>query len=142
MKNPALLSSLAQVFLLAGCAASLPTEAGGKLALSADRQPVASADAMRATCRKLTDAISVHVERMKALQIKAKSEQEAPPANLWSAWQRSFGATGAGVAALEGLDRERRGADEANAALRAKGCQTVDIDAALIATPPPGPKTL
>lgn len=120
-----------QAFLLAACAGSVPAEPWQKFSLRPPSKATVSKELQQTPCPRLASAIAVYVERIKALEAKAKSEQAAPPPHLWSALQRSFGEKGSGIAALEQLAKERVAADAANRALEAKGCRTIDVDAAL-----------
>lgn len=122
--------------VLVGCASLAPSEPWQKYLLGPASKGAISKELQRAPCARLSAAITVHVERIKALEAKAKSEQAAPPPHLWSALQRSFGARGSGIAALEGVAKERAAADAANVALASKECPTVDIDALLKSSQP------
>jgi len=83
------------------------------------------------SCSGLTLDLKADIDRMRKLQDRAKKEEKAPPADLLSAWQRSFGKKGDGVPALKELRKVRQRADGLNGSLRAKGCATIDIDQAL-----------
>ncbi len=87
--------------------------------------------------------LKTEIDRMRKLQERAKKEEKAPPTNLLSAWQRTFGKKGQGIAALNELKKVRQRADDLNAALQAKACPTIDIDHALkvVGQPGPPPKT-
>ena len=83
------------------------------------------------SCSGLTLDLKADIDRMRKLLDKAKKEQKAPPADLLSAWQRTFGKKGDGVPSLKELRKVRQRADGLNGSLRAKGCATIDIDRAL-----------
>lgn len=118
----------AQTLFLIGCAAPASNEPWEKYSLAPPPKTVASKELQQATCPRLKNAISAYADRIKALEAKAKSEQAAPPPDVWSALQRTFGGEGAGIAAREELAKERAAAEAANLALASKGCPTVDID--------------
>ena len=61
---------------------------------------------------------------------KSQSEQAAPPPYLWRALS-AHRREGLGIAALEQLAEERAAANAGNRAFKAKGCRTIDVDAAL-----------
>lgn len=82
-------------------------------------------------CAGLGVMVKADIDRMRRLQERAKKEEKAPPADLVSAWQRTFGKKGDGVPSLNELKKIRRRADGLNATLQAKGCPTIDIDQAL-----------
>jgi hypothetical protein len=83
------------------------------------------------SCSALTLDLSADIDRMRKLRDKAKAEEKAPPGDLLSAWQRTFGKKGEGVPSLKELSKVRQRADGLNEALRAKGCATIDIDQAI-----------
>jgi hypothetical protein len=82
-------------------------------------------------CPGLTVTLRSEIDRMRKLQERAKKEEKAPPPDLLSAWQRTFGKKDAGVPSLRELQTVRRRADDLNASLRERGCATVDVDRAL-----------
>jgi len=49
------------------------------------------------SCAGLALTLRADIDRMRKLQVRAKKEEKAPPADLLSAWQRSFGKKGDGV---------------------------------------------
>jgi len=83
--------------------------------------------------------LNTEIERMIKLQERAKKEEKAPPSDLLSAWRRTFGKKGAGVASLREIKKVRQRADTLNAALRTNGCATIDIDQALKISVAPRP---
>jgi hypothetical protein len=82
-------------------------------------------------CAGLRVMLNVEIDRMRRLQERAKKEQKAPPGDLVSAWQRTFGNEGDGVPSLKELKKVRERSDKLNGALQARGCPTIDIDQAL-----------
>ena len=88
-------------------------------------------DALPTNCAGLAVILKSEIDRMRKLQERAKKEEKAPPTNLLSAWQRTFGKKGEGIAALNELKKARQRGDNLNEALRAKGCAIIDIDQAL-----------
>lgn len=127
--------------LLTGCAAS-PGMAAEKSSLSPKRVPVVSKEELRGTCPGLTMNLTAHLERMKALGGKARTEAAGPPATLLGVLQRTFGQNGEGSESVDELTQERRRAEAINAALEEKGCKTVNLDEALRASAPaPAAKT-
>jgi hypothetical protein len=87
--------------------------------------------ALPTNCAGLRITLKSEIDRMRGLQERAKKEQKAPPADLVSAWQRTFGAEGDGIPSLKELKKVRERADKLNGDLRASGCVTIDIDQAL-----------
>lgn len=81
-------------------------------------------------CPNITNALDVHVTKIIALQAQGKAELEAAPRTMLSALSRLAGAENPMARQIE---PERAAADAYNAALRGKGCPTVDIDARLAA---------
>jgi hypothetical protein len=92
---------------------------------AAAQEPTAS------SCSALALDLSADIDRMRKLRDKAKAEEKAPPGDLLSAWQRTFGKKGEGVPSLKELRKVRQRADGLNESLRAKGCATIDIDQAI-----------
>jgi hypothetical protein len=88
-------------------------------------------DPLPTNCAGLRVMLTAEIDRMWRLRERATKEEKAPPADLVSAWQRTFGKKGDGVPALRELKKVRGRADTLNAALRARGCTTIDIDQAL-----------
>jgi hypothetical protein len=83
--------------------------------------------------------LNAEIDRMRKLQERAKKEEKAPPTDLVSAWQRTFGKKGDGVVSLREFKKVRERADNLNAALRANACATIDIDRALNVSVTPRP---
>ena len=83
------------------------------------------------SCAGVTLTWRAESDRMRKLNERAKKEEKAPPADLLSAWQRTFGRKGDGIPALKELQRARKRADGLNETLRTNGCATIDIDRAL-----------
>ena len=88
-------------------------------------------DPLPTNCAGLRVILNAEIDRMRRLRERATKEEKAPPADLVSAWQRTFGKKGDGVPALRELKKVRERADTLNAALQARGCTTIDIDQAL-----------
>jgi hypothetical protein len=88
-------------------------------------------DPLPTNCAGLRGMLSTEIDRMRRLQESAKKEQQAPPADLVSAWQRTFGKEGDGIPSLQELKKVRERAAKLNAALQGIGCPTIDIDEAL-----------
>ena len=98
-------------------------------------------DRLPTNCAGLGVLMNADIDRMRKLQVRAKQEEKAPPADLVSAWQRTFGKKGDGVPSLKELKKLRQHADELNATLQARGCPTIDIDQALaVVQQDPAPK--
>jgi hypothetical protein len=95
--------------------------------------PVAQELRVGSVCYALSSNLKADIDRMRALLDKAKAEEKAPPGDLLSAWQRTFGEKGEGVPSLKELRKVRKRADGLNESLRAKGCATIDIDQAMSA---------
>lgn len=83
-------------------------------------------DELRGNCAGLTVTIKTRIERLKALEEKALRQQWPPPslAALWA--NRPPGGD---------IARQRAQIAQLNAALGAKGCPTVDVDAELRRAP-------
>lgn len=87
--------------------------------------------ALPTNCAGLGVMLKAEIDRMRRLQERAKKEQKAPPTDLASAWQRTFGKKGDGIPSLRELKKVRERADKLNGALQTRGCSTIDIDQAL-----------
>src|SRR5262245_8101591 len=88
-------------------------------------------DSVPTTCAGLGVVLKAEIDHMRKLQERAKKEEKAPPADLVSAWQRTFGAKGDGIPSLRELKKVRERADKLNGTLQARGCATIDINQAL-----------
>jgi hypothetical protein len=84
------------------------------------------------TCAGLTVTLKADIDRMKKLKERAKNEENAPPTDLLSAWQRTFGQKGDGVPSLKELQKVRERSEGLNESLRGQGCATIDIEQALL----------
>jgi hypothetical protein len=84
------------------------------------------------SCSGLTLELKADIDRMRKLQDRAEKEEKAPPADLLSAWQRTFGKKGDGIPSLTELRKIRQRADGLNTSLGAQGCATIDIDQELM----------
>jgi hypothetical protein len=93
-----------------------------KMRLKPPPRAVLPSDELAGNCPGLTVTIKTRIERLKALQEKATQEQWPPPSitGLWA--KRPLGGD---------IARQRQQIAQLNAALGAKGCQTVDVDAEL-----------
>jgi hypothetical protein len=90
------------------------------------------ADELRATCAGLRVTIKTRIEGFKALEAKA-AQQQWPPPSAWASWSsRPLGGD---------IARQRERIAQLNAALGAKGCQTVDVQAELQRAPTAGART-
>ena len=101
-----------------------------RMQLKAPRVPPFAGE-LAGNCPGLTVMIKARIERLKALQEKAKQEQWPPPtiARLWA------------KRPLDGdIARQRELIARLNAALGAKGCQTVDVGEELRRAPAAAPK--
>jgi hypothetical protein len=124
-------SLLAAALLLATVSAAVPVVAGepqasswssDKMRLKARPGPTLPFDELAGNCPGLTVTIKTRIERLKALQDKATAEQWPPP-RFQMQWAKR---------PLDGdIARQRELIARLNAALGAKGCQTVDVDAEL-----------
>jgi hypothetical protein len=102
-----------------------------KMRLKARPMPVLPADELSGNCPGLTVMIKTRIEQLKALQDKVKQEQWPPP-SLTAQWaKRPLGGD---------IVRQQEHIARLNAALGAKGCQTVDIGTELRRLPAPAPK--
>jgi hypothetical protein len=102
-----------------------------KMRLKARPMPVLPADELAGNCPGLTVMIKTRIEQLKALQDKVKQEQWPPP-SLTAQWaKRPLGGD---------IVRQQEHIARLNAALGAKGCQTVDIDEELRRLPAAAPK--
>jgi hypothetical protein len=79
-------------------------------------------------CAGIGVMLKAEIDRMVRLHERAKKEEKAPPADLVSAWQRTFGKKGDGIPSLRELNRVRERANTLNAALQSIGCPAIDID--------------
>jgi hypothetical protein len=90
------------------------------------------ADELAGNCAGLTVTIRTRIERLKALQEKARQAQWPPP-TFTAQWARR---------PLDGdIARQHQKIARLNAALGAKGCQTVDVGTELRRAPAAGAKT-
>lgn len=100
-----------------------------KMWLKAQPRPVLPADELAGNCPGLTVTIKTRIERLKALQEKAAQEQWPPP-SITAHWAKR---------PLDGdIARQRELIARLNAALGAKGCQTVDVAEELKRAPSAG----
>jgi hypothetical protein len=88
-------------------------------------------DPLPTNCAGLGLMLKAEIDRMRRLQERANQEQKAPPGDLVSAWQRTFGKKDDGIPSLRELKKVRERADKLNGTLQARGCPTIDIDQAL-----------
>jgi hypothetical protein len=96
-------------------------------------------DGLPTSCGGLALVLRAEIDRMRKLQERAAKEEKAPPSDLLSALQRTFGKKGDGIVALNELKKVRQRGDDLNAVLRARSCPTIDIDQALKIVAHPGP---
>ena len=99
--------------------------------LKALPRPVLPADELAGNCAGLTVTIKARIERLKALQEKATQEQWPPPSFTAQWAKRPLGGD---------IARQREQIARLNAALGAKGCQTVDVGTELRRAPSAAPK--
>ena len=97
--------------------------------LKALPRPALPADGLAGNCAGLTVTIKARIERLKALQEKATQEQWPPPSFTAQWAKRPLGGD---------IARQRELIARLNAALGAKGCQTVDVHAELKRAPAAG----
>ena len=103
-----------------------------KMRLKARPMPVLPADELAGNCPGLTVTIKTRIEQLKALQEKVKQEQWPPP-SLTAQWaKRPLGGD---------IVRQQEHIARLNAALRVKGCQTVNVDEELRRAPSAVPKS-
>ena len=88
-------------------------------------------------CGGLENAIDARATRIAELQLKAKIETDAAAPTFSRMFTRLFDGPGADSPSFKQIATERAAADAYNDALRAKGCQRVDIDARIAAAPAP-----
>jgi hypothetical protein len=105
------------------------------LIFSAGKSAVAQEPKASTSCAGLTITLKAEIDRMRKLEERAKKEEKAPPADLLSAWQRTFGKEGDGVPSRNELRKRRQHADGLNIKSRENGCPTIDIDRALGSKP-------
>jgi hypothetical protein len=98
-------------------------------------------DRLPTNCAGLGVMVKADIDRMRKLQEQARKEEKAPPGDIVSAWQRSFGNEGEGIPSLAELKRIRQHADALNATLRARGCSAINVEKALGGRPAATPKT-
>jgi hypothetical protein len=126
-----LAAALLSVAVPAGAAERTSSWSSQKMRLTAPRTGPFG-DELRGNCAGLTVTIKTRIERLKGLEDRAIRQQWPPPSltALWS--NRPLGGD---------IARQRAQIAQLNAALGAKGCQTVDVDAELRRAPPAGAKT-
>jgi hypothetical protein len=133
MRASLLAASLLFVAVPAGAAEQGRTSSWSseKMRLKARPMPGLPADELAGNCPGLTVMIKTRIEHLKALQDNAKQEQWPPP-SLTAQWaKRPLGGD---------IVRQQEHIARLNAALRVKGCQTVDIDEELRRLPAAAPK--
>jgi hypothetical protein len=96
-------------------------------------RPALPADELAGNCAGLTVTLRARVERLKALQEKATREQWPPPTAMAQWARRPLGGD---------IARQRELIARLNAALAAKGCQTVDVAEELKRAPSTGTGTV
>jgi hypothetical protein len=103
-----------------------------KMRLKARPVPVFPVDELAGNCPGLTVTIKTRIERLKALQDSVTAEQWPPP-RITAQWaKRPLGGD---------IAHQRDLIARLNAALGAKGCQTVDVEAELRRLPATTPAT-
>jgi hypothetical protein len=119
----AALLSLAAPAVAEGRTSSWSSE---KMRLRPPPRPPANREELSGNCAGLTVMAKTRIEWLKTLEEKA-GQQRWPPPSPMAQWQSR--------PAGEDIARQRERIAELNAALGAKGCQTVDIEAELKRAP-------
>ncbi len=89
-------------------------------------------DELQGNCAGLTVMIKTRIEWLKSLEAKAVGQQWPPPSAVAQWARRPMGGD---------IARQRERIAQLNAALGAKGCQTVDVQAELQRPPAPDVRT-
>lgn len=129
---------------LSGCAGGAPgpapsSTAAGVTGSIAPAHYELTPDERAWDCPRLTDAIEQALPDLAGLTERAAAERRAPPASLARAVARAVGEADQMLPSQLQLDRARDRLDGYNAALAARGCQSVDIDARIAALQPGRP---
>ncbi|MGE0022137.1 MAG: hypothetical protein AB7S70_00715 [Hyphomicrobium sp.] len=82
----------------------------------------------KGTCASLASAYTEHFRKTEALRRQEEAERREPPSTVALAYERWFGAEGAGYAATAELREERAKIDRLEAVLAAKGCSGTKTD--------------
>ena len=133
------LASFVAAALLSGCATGEDVTTGSLL--DAKGYTLSSTE-QNWHCDSLENAIHARTTAIAALSQKSKSNAEAPAPTLSVAFARMTGTASDADPALSQIRFERSAVDAYNAALKAKGCPTVNIDAKIATAagnPPPAP---
>ena len=123
--------------LLTGCATNPAPSLSLAEPFAASAQYVVSPSEQGWHCGGLENAIDARATRIAELQLKAKIETDAAAPTFSRMFTRLFDGPGADSPSFKQIATERAAADAYNDALRAKGCQRVDIDARIAAAPAP-----
>lgn len=115
------------ICILGGCASS-------KAGYQKDGTFILDSKEQALDCDKLYKNIWGHVQIMKGLPAKAKSEQQSVASNASQMFKRWFGGGGSGLAAVQEYDRERAHVEALRRAMGAKGCMGVDVERELFQT--------
>jgi hypothetical protein len=89
-------------------------------------------------CEALQNAVQARTTKIATLLQQAKAESDATAPTISKFFARTFGEPGADLSSINQIKPERAAADAYNAALKVKGCATVDIDSKLPALTLPG----
>lgn len=100
---------------------------------NASVQPVLSKSELHGTCLQLEQVVQAEVREMIGLREKARLERETAPPTIVKAWQRTFGADGDGLVAIEEYRAKHARIRAINSELASRKCPVVDIEAALSA---------
>jgi hypothetical protein len=120
---------------VAGCAAGLATTQ-----LDGGQGRELTAEERSWNCGNLENAISARITRIVVLRQMADYETTHASPTLSNLLTRLTAGAGAASPSLEKIPAERAAADAYNAALAAKSCPRIDIDAKIAsANPPPLP---
>lgn len=90
-------------------------------------------------CDSLENAIQARVTTIAGLTQKAKSNAEAPAPTIAATFARLTGKPGGGDPTASQIQAERSAIDAYNAALKAKGCATVDVEVKITTAAAPVP---
>ena len=127
MPTPRIVPVVLLLAVLTACASvQQATDEVGRLT-PRPRQLV-SKDELRNTCGGIVVTMTTRIDRLRELQGKAKQEEQQPPPSLMAMLQ--------GRPAVTEFEREREHLAQLNAALEAKGCETLNVAEELRRPPP------
>lgn len=116
------------------CLAILAACASAPLGLQKDGSYILDSGEQNLDCDKLYKNIWGHVQIIKGLPEKVRSEQQKSPPTALLAFGRIFGSADKGLVAFEEYDRERAHVYALHRAMLSKKCVPLDLDAELALT--------